>query len=146
MKSKKQSGTKREPPEPITYFVDRCLGHRVGELLRAAGSRAEIHDDHFPDNAPDVEWIPVVAGRGWVILSKDKGIRRRPLELARVIESKARFFALAASKGLTGEQMAQVFIDNRARMERLARKQPPPFVAGVYPDRVTLYEIPTAMP
>lgn len=31
-----------------------------------------MHRDHFPEDAADVEWLPEVAARGWVILSKDQ--------------------------------------------------------------------------
>jgi len=33
-------------------------------------------EEGFPEDAEDVTWLPVVASRGWVILTKDKRIRR----------------------------------------------------------------------
>jgi hypothetical protein len=37
--------------EELTFFVDRALGKRhIPDMLRAAGCRVEVHDDHF-DNA-----------------------------------------------------------------------------------------------
>jgi hypothetical protein len=40
----------------------------------------EVHDDHFAPDAPDAVWLRVVGERGWVVLTKDERIRRRPLE------------------------------------------------------------------
>ena len=38
--------------EPV-FFIDRSLGRRhVAQALRAAGAVVEIHDDHFPQDAP----------------------------------------------------------------------------------------------
>ncbi|MDB9314899.1 hypothetical protein PN462_17425 [Spirulina sp. CS-785/01] len=49
----------------VTFFIDRCLGkHPILETLRATGITVEIHDDHFPQNAQDVEWIPEIGRRG----------------------------------------------------------------------------------
>ena len=45
------------------------------EALRAAGAQVEIHDDNFPQGALDVEWLPEVGRRGWVLLPKDREIR-----------------------------------------------------------------------
>lgn len=63
-------------PDRPTLFVDRSLGKGVVNALRDAGARVEFHDDHFSQDAEDVEWIPKVSENGWVILTKDKHIRR----------------------------------------------------------------------
>jgi hypothetical protein len=73
MKSKKRSATRHDPPEPITFFVDRSLSKLVGEMLREAGVPVELHDDHFRQDARDEEWIPVVGARGWVVLRASLG-------------------------------------------------------------------------
>jgi hypothetical protein len=57
-KSKKPSATKAELLlEESTFFVDRSLGRALGEKLRAAGWKIEIHDHHFAENTPDEEWL-----------------------------------------------------------------------------------------
>lgn len=59
----------------------------------------ELHKNHFKGDAPDHEWIPVCAQRGWMILSCDKRIHRWHTEagLARraAIGSCAKVFFLA---------------------------------------------------
>jgi hypothetical protein len=65
----------------LTFFLDHQIGrYQVAEMLRAAGAKVEVHLDHFPGDMPDVEWIPEVARRGWVLITKDQNIRRNPLE------------------------------------------------------------------
>jgi hypothetical protein len=51
------------------FFVDRCLGKAVAVALRTAGVEVHTHDDHFAQTTRDVDWIPEVTARGWVILT-----------------------------------------------------------------------------
>ena len=37
--------------------------------------------DTFGTGAQDVEWLPEVGARRWVLITKDKQIRRREIEL-----------------------------------------------------------------
>jgi predicted nuclease of predicted toxin-antitoxin system len=139
-KSKKPSGTKAEQLlEQTTFFVDFCLGRHVGEALRAAGLKVEFHLDHFAEDAEDEEWLPVVGERNWVVLTKDKGIRRKSWEREKVISAKVRLFTLP-SGNMTGEEMAKMYLANRFRMARFLRKHPPPFIAVVRRDMIDLRE------
>ncbi len=131
-KSKKQSATRAEPPlDPRIFFVDRSLGSvHVAARLRAAGMNVERHDDHFSDDTPDVDWIAEVGSRGWVVLTKDKRIRRNPLEKLAVQVAGIRLFTLTGGN-MAGEQMGDIFANNRAAIERLARRKKGPFIATV---------------
>jgi len=92
--------------------------------------RVEFHADHFPDDADDETWISVVGQRGWVVLTKDKAIRTRPVELQAVMAANVRMFTLS-SGNMTGEEMGRVFVDNRLKMGRFMKNHPPPFIARV---------------
>ena len=95
-------------PRRKTFFVDRCLGnHFVAEGIRAAGLSVEVMDDHFDDDTVDADWIPVVAKKGWIIVTKDHAILRKPLERAALSNSRASYVGLAA-KRMTGPKMATV--------------------------------------
>lgn len=143
MRSKKPSATSPEPPELLTFFVDRSLGRLAGQLLRdQAGANVVLHDDLFQPDALDVDWLREVGSKGWVVLTKDKRIRYRPLERQAVLAANLRVFVLAVSKGLTGEQIGRTLVKNIHRIERLARKEKPPFIAGVYANEVRRYSLP----
>ena len=61
-----------EPSTEIVFFIDRCLGKRyIVEALKDTGIPVEIHDDHFPQAAQDVTWMPEVGKRGWIELEED---------------------------------------------------------------------------
>ena len=74
---------RRERLAALTFFLDHQIGRFVvADALRAAGAAVEVHLDHFKGDAPDTEWIPEVARRDWVMITKDQHIRRNPLERA----------------------------------------------------------------
>ncbi|MGL4552324.1 MAG: hypothetical protein ACRC33_14185 [Gemmataceae bacterium] len=110
-----------------TLFVDRSLGKGVGRRLRDAGATVELHDDHFAQTTKDSEWIPDVTARGWVILTKDKNIRRPRGEREDVLAAAAKVFTLTGGS-MSGEEMARTFIGHLVEIERIAGSQSPPFV------------------
>lgn len=116
-------------------FVDRSLGKGVGRRLREAGASVELHDDHFGQTTPDSTWIPDVTARGWVILTKDKNIRRPRGEREDVLTSGARVFTLT-SGNMNGQRMAEIFIQHLVEIERIAGVQAPPFAFAVSPDGI----------
>lgn len=100
--------------------------------MREVGATVELHDDHFEQATTDADWIPIVSERGWVILTKDKNIRRPRGEREDVLLAKARVFTLT-SGNMNGSEMAQAFIHHLADIERIAEAMPPPFVFAVDP-------------
>lgn len=112
----------------LVFFIDRSLGGRViAEALRAAGAQVEIHDAHFDLEAPDVDWLATVGKRGWVVLSKDARIRRDAFEREALRSARVKAFFLT-QQGLTGEEMARIFVTALPGMATRAARQPGPFI------------------
>lgn len=63
-----------------TYFTDRDLGKRFGEILKAGGLTVERHADHFAHDTLDEVWLAEVGKRGWIALTHDRRIRYKPNE------------------------------------------------------------------
>ena len=127
--------------QSITFFIDRCLGNKIiVEKLKSAGISIEIHDDYFAQDAQDVDWIPEVGKKGWVILTKDVKIGKNSLEKIAVTRARIKMFVLA-SQNLLGKDMAEIFLKAIPQMEEFVRKHPAPFIAKVYRDnRITLWQ------
>lgn len=116
----------------LVFFIDRSLGKRqVAAALSSAGSCVEIHDTYFAQDALDTEWLPEVAARDWIVLTKDERIAYRALEQFAVAQSNARVFVLV-SANLSGLKMGQAFQKALKVMERFVEEHPPPFMAKVY--------------
>ncbi len=119
-------------PPPITFFIDRCLGSkRVVAALREAGLTVEIHEDHFAPDALDVEWLPQVGEREWVVLTKDANISRRTLEKIAVARAGIRLFILA-SQNLASSEMIDILVQAIEPMKNLVHNHPAPFIAKIY--------------
>ena len=130
---KTSSGAKHSSPrEELVFFLDRSLGREtIATKLRDAGLHVKIHDDFFAKNARDDYWIPIVGKKNWLILTKDQKLRYRATEKYAVFHGGAKVFTLS-SGNLTAEQMAEIFIKAVPRIEKIAAKEMPPFIAKIY--------------
>jgi hypothetical protein len=118
-------------PEPFTYFVDRSLGNKVlVQHLRDSRLRVEAHDDHFKPDTPDQDWLRKVGAQGWVVLTKDKAIRRNLLEREALIDARVACFMLGRGD-LSAVQMSLAFVKALPRMTRALRRFCVPLAAGV---------------
>ncbi|MEG4274879.1 MULTISPECIES: PIN-like domain-containing protein [unclassified Microcoleus] len=114
------------------FFIDRCLGKKlVADSLRNVGATVKIHDDHFKQDIEDKDWLRIVGEHNWVVLTKDKNIANRSLELEAVAEGNVRLFALVDGN-VRGVVMAQAFVNALENMQRFIRGNQAPFIAKVH--------------
>lgn len=125
------------PPE-FVYFTDRDLGRRFAQALRAAGFAVEAHDEHFGPTTLDQEWLPTVARRGWIVLTHDQRLRYESPAVAAAMRANARVVVIIA-KGLRHDQLAELVLENRRRVERFLRRHKAPFLAKLRRDSVELW-------
>ena len=116
------------------FFIDRCLGkRRIIDALTPLGITLEVHDDHFSQATLDVEWMPEIGRRGWIIFTKDAAIGRNAIERQTVAQANIRMFSLA-SQNLSGRQMAEIFCLAMPRIKIFLEQHPAPFIAKIYRD------------
>jgi hypothetical protein len=124
----------RQAEEPLEFFVDRSLGRSIVEGLRAAGLTARSMADAYGEDRaqllPDAVWLRDAGEHGWVVLTKDDAIRRRPAERDAMIDAAVRVFCLTNAQ-LRGAEQTERFVANRHRIVRQCRK-PGPYIYGVY--------------
>jgi predicted nuclease of predicted toxin-antitoxin system len=115
----------------ITFFIDHCVSQKiVPEAMRSAGALVEAHIDYFPVDALDIEWLPEVSRRGWVVITKDWGLSSNLLEQKAIASANARVFILA-SGNYTGEQMAAILVSALDRLQKFVRGNQAPFIARI---------------
>jgi len=118
------------PPNPV-FFLDKCLGKRVvASALKDAGQAVELHSDHFPGDAADSDWIPVVGKQGWVILTKDRSIKSNQIEIMSLLAANTHCFNLVSAE-MTGPQMGTAFVTALDQMIGIVSKTPPPIIGNV---------------
>ena len=106
------SGAQREAARlaSLTFFLDHQIGrYQVAEALRATGAVVEVHLDQFPGDAPDVDWIPEVGRRRWILITKDQNIRRNPLERAAYEAARLRGF-VATGKDMKATELGALLV------------------------------------
>lgn len=113
------------------FFVDRSLGkHDVPNALRAAGARVEVHDDHFPQDAPDEVWLPAVGRNGWAVLTSDDRIRYRQAEKSAATTAGVALF-IFTGKRMRGAAVGDALVRALPEMTRLLQWERRPFIAKV---------------
>jgi hypothetical protein len=128
MRSRPRSPT-REPPDHV-FFTDRSIDSATfADPLIAAGFKLERFP--FRHDAPDEEWIAHCAKRGWIGLSADKKITRRPHEMEAVMESGAALFVLKTTIHTNHQILAENFLRTADAIVRFYQRHPTPFIASV---------------
>ena len=116
------------------FFVDRSLGKRIVDGLRAEGLRvlslAEVYGEQPGQLLADEVWLRDAGENDWIVLTKDDAIRRRPAERDALTEAAVRVFCLT-NRHLRGVEQTERFVANLDRILRQARK-PGPYIYGVY--------------
>ena len=107
--------------------------YEIPAILSSAGFHVEKFIDHFPKSTPDMEWLQEVGRRGWIVLSKDKMIRKRKLEREALRNAKVGAFILT-SGSMTAKETAEAFINAHKGMLRFLEANPRPFIATVSRD------------
>jgi hypothetical protein len=67
----------------LTFFLDNNLSPILAEGLRAFGEDVRHLREVFPPDTPDEVWLPEIGQRGWYLVTHDKRIPRKALEMAR---------------------------------------------------------------
>ncbi len=99
--------------------------------LRNAGLKVEIHDDHFPQNAQDPEWLAAAGKNNWVVVTRDERIRYRVAEKQAIRRAKVRAFVIAAQGDLRAEILADIFLKALPKIRRTVKQRKPPFIAKI---------------
>lgn len=76
-------------------------------------------------NTPDPVWIPIVAGREWLIITRDSGIQQHRAEIAAVQDHGARMVALSGDEARGTWAQLEVVMNQWRAIERLLEIEGP---------------------
>lgn len=103
-----------DPPE---FFIDRSLGKSIAEGLRDCGltvhTMASVYGEKAAQRLDDQVWLRDAGNNGWIVLTKDDAIRRRPAERDALIEAGVRVFCLTSAQ-LRGSEQTPLPLTNSA--------------------------------
>lgn len=101
------------------------------ERLRQIHPGVIAHDDVFGMDTDDEVWLRDAGSRGWIVLTKDDRIRYRPGERDAILDASIRCFCLNPTKGMTGDEMAEVLVTALPSILAIAEVQPGGFIKGI---------------
>jgi hypothetical protein len=128
-RSGKRPDTSGLPPFFLDVNVD---GDNLASALQGLGLDVKRSRDEFKPDAFDVDWLPEVGSRGWVLVSSDRRQSRKPEELAALKRAKVRAFYFSTGQ-LTAAKQIDAFTKGLGQIVRAVRKQTPPFVKIIRP-------------
>jgi predicted nuclease of predicted toxin-antitoxin system len=121
-------------PDFPPFYVDESLSQVfLPEALRQRGFTVYRVTDKFERGVTDPEWLPVAGENGWIVLTKDKAIRKRPNEMTALVNSGVRAFVLSAGE-ITGPDQATLFVRVLPQIVRFVEQMPAPFLIRVGKD------------
>ena len=124
----------------IRLAVDRTLGRRFVERLRAAGLEVTTLADVWGEGAAqrtDVDWIRWAGARRRVALTADESVRHLRAKRDAILAVRLQVCCFP-HHSLTAEEQADRVLSLRPSIERLATERPGPWLAALYDGRVTL--------
>jgi PIN like domain len=133
-KSKRQSAGKPEQLRLDDFILhldenlDNC--QPIIEALVATGVQYRRHRDFFPRGTLDEDWLPFVAERAWIVLTKDKRNRYNEIERDAVRRHRVREFYFG-SGNFNGTEMAQALCAAIPQMKDLSRTYNAPLVGSI---------------
>jgi PIN domain-containing protein len=93
-----------------------------------------------PEGANDSHWLPVVGKAGLVVLTRDKRIRRRPLERQALLANGVRACFQTTAGQLSLFEQLQLWLRHWSDIESLVEKEPPLWSASVTRAGVKIFE------
>ena len=128
----------RRSEQSLTIILDENI---AGDELRdALGPIAAQHEavvellsTHHARGTPDEVWLETAGKRGWVIVTYDVHVRRRPAERA-MLEAAGVIAFVLRGKGLNGDQIRDALVNALPGICRKARQLAPPVICHVSRD------------
>jgi hypothetical protein len=106
---------------PVYFTDENALG--LGKLLERTGRADVLYPGRpglpeVPLGTPDQEWMPEIARRELVVLTRDRRIRTRPAELRVYLDHGIRSVWLGAKQDLSPHDQVALFLKHEARLRR----------------------------
>ncbi len=102
-------------------------GKLAAEALRQAGYETTHVKDHFAPGTADEIWLARAGKDRWIVVTRDRKLRKRPNEVAAIFEHRV-FAVVIAAHGATGQEVAEQLRLHANRIVELASTEKPPAI------------------
>lgn len=122
------SSISKPPDKALVFFVDESLDNLVVvEALRNAGAIVKRLTKEFDRGTPDKVWLLHAGQHDWIVLTRDKRIRYRQLELGALQAAKVRSFVFTGGN-VTMKETAEILARALPKIERICISEGGPFI------------------
>ena len=129
---------------PPILFFDRDVGIALPQALDILKlpCRVEYHQNHFPGDAQDDHWMPLVGNMGWTLIGHDSRHHHRASELSAIRQYSMGCFYLWGTQSFRWQKM-RCFLRAYERILEATGSTPKPFIYRISEDgRLTAVPIP----
>lgn len=99
----------------------------VVEALREAGASVKRLTEIFPRGTDDQVWLQHAGRQGWIVLTRDKRIRYRQLELGALQAARVRAFVFTGGN-VTMKETAEILSRALPKIGRICTAEAGPFI------------------
>lgn len=114
----------------MTLLFDENIPQRIVVALRALNREVAHVYEHGLRAAPDPEVFAFCSARGWVLLTRDKKIRRKPHERAAYLATGIGVFIYSGTAERTLDDQIMHILKTLPEIEKLAARTHPPYLFG----------------
>ena len=116
----------------------------LADALHQRGRVVHMHRQVFPDGTPDRIWIPDVAARGWIIVTRDRRLQYRRLEWMAFLRAKTCVLWFRGDRA-SNREITEAFLAALPAIDALTAGLLPPYIVKVtsagrveqiYPERI----------
>ncbi|MDF1554429.1 MAG: DUF5615 family PIN-like protein [Deferrisomatales bacterium] len=125
----------------MRFFFDNNLSVDLVRGMRAFGEKVDHLQDHFPEDAPDVEWLEYIGTNEFFLVTRDHNIRKNPAEKAALREFGVGVFFLGG-KSRNRCELIQQLVRNWPRIKEHSSKTRKPFAFRIPPTGTKFEPIP----
>lgn len=119
----------------MIFFFDENMPPKVAAALQALGTCEARHlVDHLPRGTSDEDVFAFVSAQGWLLVTQDAQINRKPHQRQALLESGIGAFILTGRAERTVEEMMIFLLARMPEILETARRARAPFIFGI-PDR-----------
>jgi hypothetical protein len=114
-------------------FVDRSIPRSIAQSLQKVRSDVLWLEEVFifRHDTPDEFWAQHVGIANWLVVTRDKKLRYRPAERAKLIRAGVGAFVFTQKDDLTKWDYLKLLARNLDDMERIFASTPRPFIYAV---------------
>ena len=124
----------------FAFVVDENLGRRIPTGMRGFGESVRFLVDEFGLGVADVDWLPQVGKRGWIVITRDQQMLHQPAERQAILDNDVGVFWLDGGR-LPRCQLIQQLVRSWPQIKETAKRLSGAFWYRVSPTGSTIRQV-----